>query len=371
MSKPLRVGVIGCGVIAATHIEAYQRLENVRVDWVCDLKRDRAEQRAEKYGVANVATDYREMLADAELDLVSICTDHASHAELVAACFDAGKHVLCEKALGASIEQLDAMIAAHARHPELVFAGVFQHRHDPINRRLKKLVDDGTFGTLLTASMVLHCYRSNAYYQDDWHGTWDKEGGGVLINQAIHFLDAIQWIMGGVESISAVYENFAHRGAIEVEDTITAAVRYRRGALGTIEATSGSNLNWEYVLAIHGTEGAVELRNDKPVKVAFKDEATQQRVRDVLESGEADEAGEAAGAGALVEGAKAYYGSGHTAQIADAVDAVREGRLPFVTGEDAAETTRLVLTAYESARRRAWLDISDAARVSASPAACI
>jgi UDP-N-acetyl-2-amino-2-deoxyglucuronate dehydrogenase len=346
------VGVIGCGVIAATHIEAYQRLEDVRVDWLCDLKRDRAEDRAHKYGVPRVTTDYREMLADAELDLVSICTDHASHAELVVACFEAGVHVLCEKALGASIEQLDAMTTAHARHPELVFAGVFQHRHDPINQRLKKLVDDGVFGTLLTASMVLHCYRSDAYYRDDWHGTWDKEGGGVLINQAIHFLDVIQWIMGGVASVSAGYENLAHRGELEVEDTITAAVRYRRGAMGTIEATSGSNLNWEHTIAIHGTAGAVELRNDQPVKVVFHDAATQQRVRDALEAG---------GSGSLVEGAKAYYGSGHTAQIADAVDAVREGRPPFVTGEDAAETTRLVLTAYESARRRAWLDIPAAA----------
>lgn len=354
MSEPLRVGVIGCGVIAATHIEAYQRLVDVRVEWVCDLKRDRAEDRAEKYGVPQVTTDYREMLADAELDLVSICTDHASHAEPVVACFEAGKHVLCEKALAASIEQIDAMTAAHARHPELVFAGVFQHRHDPINRRLKELVADGTLGTLLTASMVLHCYRSNEYYRDDWHGTWDKEGGGVLINQAIHFLDAIQWIMGGVESISAAYENFAHRGAIEVEDTITAAVRFHGGALGTLEATSGSNLNWEYTLAIHGTAGAVELRNDKPVKIVFQDEATQQRVRDALTPGES---------GPWVEGAKAYYGSGHTAQIADAVDAVREGRPPFVSGECAAVTARLVLTAYESARQRVWLDLTAAATI--------
>lgn len=354
MSKPLRVGVIGCGVISATHLEAFQQLPNVQVEWVCDLKRDRAEDRARKYSVPRVTTDYREMLADADLELVSICTDHASHAELVVACFEAGVHVLCEKALGASFQQIDAMIAAHAKHPELVFAGVFQHRHDPINRQLKQLVEEGVFGTLLTASMVLHCYRSDAYYQDDWHGTWDKEGGGVLINQAIHFLDLMQWVMGGVESVSAVYEKLAHNCELEVEDTIAAAVRYRCGAVGTIEATSGSNLNWENVLAIHGTAGAVELRNEQPVKVAFRDEATQQRAREALEESEA---------GMFVQGAKDYYGSGHTAQIADVVTAVREERPPFVTGEDAATTTRLVLTAYESARRRAWVDISPAATV--------
>lgn len=352
MSKPLRVGVIGCGVIAATHIEGYQRHDNVQVTWVCDLKRDRAEARASKYGVPNITTDYREMLADPDLDIVSVCTDHASHAELVTASFEAGKHVLCEKALGASFEQLDQMIQAHARHPELVFAGVFQHRHDAVNRQLRALVDEGAFGTLLTASMVLHCYRSDDYYSDDWHGTWAKEGGSVLINQAIHFLDAIQWIMGGVESISAAYDNRCHEGVIETEDTLTASVRYRGGALGTIEATCGSNIGWEFIFAIHGTDGAVELRNDKPVKVVFKDEAKQQAVREALENTDAN---------AAVAGARAYYGAGHTGQIADMVNAVREGRAPYVTGEDAAETARLVLTAYESARQRAWLDVTPAA----------
>lgn len=350
MSKPLRVGIIGCGVIAPTHIESFNAIDGVEVAWVCDVVADRAKAVAERYSVAHHTTDVQQMLADEPLDIVSVCTDHASHAELTAAALDAGKHVLCEKCLAATSQQLDLMLAAAARHPQLKCAGVFQHRFDPINRRLRELIASGDLGDILTASARLRCYRSPEYYGDGWHGTWAKEGGSVLINQAIHFLDTIQWVAGGVESINAMHANLGHDGVIETEDTLVASLRYRAGMLGTFEATSASHINWSYKLAIYGTLGTVELRNDRIHRLGCKDDQQEERLRGKLESVEPVEG---------VSGAAEHYGKGHLAQVRDFVAAVRDDRPPFVTVQSAAQTARLVFAAYDSARTGRAVTVPD------------
>jgi predicted dehydrogenase len=352
-SQPLRVGVIGCGVIAPTHIESFQQVPGVEVAWACDLIAERAKAVARRYGIAQHTTVASDMLADRSVDIVCVCTDHASHAELSIAALEAGKHVLCEKCLTANQKQLDQMLDAAARHPQLKFAGVFQHRFDPINRRLRELVESGQLGDILTASARLRCHRPDSYYGDGWHGTWAKEGGSVLINQAIHFLDSIQWVAGGVEAVSAAHANLGHRGLIETEDTLVAALRYRGGMLGTFEATSASHLNWSYKLAIYGTRGTVELRDDRVHRLHCKDDQQEQRIRELLESLEPAEG---------VSGAAEHYGKGHLAQVRDFVAAVREDRPPFVTVQSAAETARLVFAAYDSARTGTWVELPEPVR---------
>jgi len=351
MAQTVQVGIVGCGVIAATHIESFQALDNARVKWACDLREERARERAQKYGIAEVTTDYRQLLDDPEVDLISVCTDHASHAEIAVAALKAGKHVVCEKSLSASHEGLEQMLRAHREHPDLVFSGIFQHRFDGVNRRIKELIDAGALGTLLTASMSVRCLRKPAYYADDWHGTWDREGGSVLINQAIHTVDTLQWLMGGVESLAATYANLEHQDTIETEDTITVSCRFGNGALGAWEATSGSHLDWEISYAVHGSVGSIEVRDGKATKVRFADEALERRVAQELASAN-DPRG--------VEAGKSYYGTGHPAQIADVVEAIVEGRAPFVTAEQAAQSTRIVLTAYESHRQGRRLPVPTA-----------
>jgi UDP-N-acetyl-2-amino-2-deoxyglucuronate dehydrogenase len=352
--QPVRVGLIGCGVIAPTHIESYQKLEGVEVRWACDTDESRAERLADRFGIPNVTDDLNEVYGDRSVDLVSICTDHAAHADQVVLAFEAGKHVLCEKALGASEYDLAKMTNAHAAHETCLFGGVFQHRFDGVNRCLKQMIEEGAFGTVLTTTMQLRCYRAASYYQDYWHGTWEREGGSVLINQAIHFVDTVTWLMGGVQSIAAHYDNRGHVGQIETEDVLTASLQYADGALGTLEAISASNLNWEHTIAVHGTSGSVELRDGRPAKVKFADDPTTATMQARL-----DQANDPTG----VESGKSYYGTGHPAQIADMIEAVREGREPFVTGESAAQTVRVVLGAYESHRssRRVDLSASEAA----------
>jgi len=349
MSEPLRVAVIGCGVVAPAHFECFQRLEGVEVAAACDLVEEKARRLAERFRVGRVATDYREILADPSVQAVSICTDHASHVGIAVDALAAGKHVLCEKALAPNREGISTMLEAGRRHPGQVFGAVFQHRFDAPIRALKALIDEGALGTLVQAAVTVRCHRGAAYYQADaWRGTWALEGGAILINQAIHFVDAFLWVMGGAEAVSGAFANRAHVGVIETEDAVAAAVRFRCGALGTIEATSASNLEWECSLAVHGTEGAIELRDGKPVKAVFRNAARSIAALGQL-SATAEPRGPAAG--------KRYYGSGHMAQIADFVEAVRERRAPFVTVESASHTVEVVLGVYASHREQRWIPL--------------
>ncbi len=349
MTQRIRCGIIGAGVIAPVHIQSYQKLENVEVTWVCDLIEEKARKRAAEYSIAGVSAIYRELLEDPTVDCVSICTDHASHAQIAADALAAGKHVICEKALAASTAGLRQMFAAHATHPELLFAGIFQHRFDPVNQCLKRLIEEGAFGTLLTAGVQMRCLRTDGYYLGDpWRGTWDLEGGAVLINQAIHYIDLLVWAMGGVESLSGYYANLTHGAVMETEDTAVASLSFRSGALGTVEATCSSHLGWEPTLSIHGSTGSLDLRHDKVLKLSFQDEVVGKQVAEELASSK-EQAGVAAG--------KNYYGTGHPAQLADFIDAIRGNRQPFVTAASARHTVEVVLAIYEAQRTGARVSL--------------
>ena len=340
--KNVRIAVIGCGVIGPLHLECFKQLDFVDIAWACDLIPERAKGAAEKFGAARWTVDAAEVFADPEVQAVSICTDHATHADLAIAALEAGKDVLCEKALAQNRMNLGRMLEAAKRHPERIFGGVFQHRFDPVNRELRAMIAEGLLGTLLTAGIQLRCFRSHAYYDaDDWRGTWEYEGGSALINQAIHYIDQLLWLTGGAESAVAMIGNLTHRNVIETEDTAAAVLKLRCGALGVIEATASSHLNWESNLSFHGDQGAIDIRDDKPLKVDFRDKAVEAAVKARLDEAIAPKGAEAG---------KTYYGTGHLAQIADFTEAVRDRRPPFVTAESAAETLRTVFDIYDSAR---------------------
>jgi len=337
--RHFNVGIIGCGVIAPSHIESYQRLDGVRVKWVCDLVEERARKRGEEFGVGLRTTRAEEVYGDTEVDAVSICTDHASHAPLAVAALAAGKHVLCEKALGASVADLDAMEAAARAHPDLVFAGVFQHRFDAVYQYVKEQLEQGVLGTMLTASLQMSCYRSDEYYRADaWRGTWEHEGGSVLSNQAIHSIDILDWITGGISDVRGVWTNRTHQGVIETDDTAVAAVRFASGALGTIEATSSSRiLEWEARLSLRGAQGIIELLNTQVQRVEHTDQATAERLRAALAQCKDER---------RISSAKSYYGEGHPANIADFVAAIREHRPPFVPIQSARRAVDIVQRIY-------------------------
>ena len=344
--RKVRVAVIGCGVISDLHLRCFSRNADAEVVAVCDLVESRAVAASEKAPGARWSTDAAGVFAAADVDAVSICTDHASHAALACAALDAGKHVLCEKSLARCASDLSKMVSCAGRHPELVAAGVFQHRFEPLPRVLKGLVAGGAFGDILTATGSLHCFRSADYFRNDaWRGTKAGEGGSVLINQAIHYFDLLLWIAGGAEAAKAFGANIGHRGVIETEDTIGIVLKMKSGAVGSFAATSASERKWASRLAFHGTKGSVVLENDKLGFLSFSDARAEKRVRAKIEKA-LDAAAKVFPAG------KAYYGNGHQAQIDDFIKAVKTGGKPFVSFADAAETDAMVFAAYASAARR-------------------
>ena len=341
--KRIKTAVIGCGAIAPAHVECYLAIPGAELLGICDPQEDRMESIRSRYPENGLRcyTDYRELLEDADVDAVSVCTDHASHEEVVLAALAAGKHVICEKALTIDTGGLQRMVAA-SREAGRVAAGIFQHRFDSIYRALREIVQNGSLGKLLTISVQHNCYRSEEYYTADaWRGTWAGEGGSLLINQSIHFLDVVQWVMGGVQSVQAMTANQAHQGIIETEDCAAVSLAFPDGSLGTVTATSASHHTWENAFQVVGTDGELQLRNGRLQACFHKDEAAAAAIRDHLISLREEEG---------VEGAKVYYGPGHLMQLTDFVEAIREGRRPYVTLEDASHAVQLVLAIYESAR---------------------
>jgi predicted dehydrogenase len=343
----VRVAVIGCGVISELHLKCLAHNPDAEVVAVCDLLPERAEAAArDRAPGARWTTSASEIFASHDVDAVCICTDHASHAPLACAALDAGKHVLCEKCLAVNAPALRKMLAAAAAHPELVAAGVFQHRFEPLPRILRDLVAEGAFGRLLTASGSLHTFRDDDYFKRDaWRGTKKGKGGSVLINQSIHYFDLMLWIAGGAVSARAFSANLGHQGVIETEDTVSVALALRNGALGSFVATSAGIPQWRSVLSFQGTKGGFEMRDDRLASLTVPDKAEERRIRGRIE--------------AALDAAKAqfakgrdYYGPGHQAQIDDFIRAIRAGGRPYVTFADAAESASMVFAAYSSAARR-------------------
>ncbi len=342
-SETLKYAVIGCGSVGPVHADAVARLQNADLVAVCDLLPERAERAADQFDTEPY-TNFERMLEAAKPDVVSICTPHHNHAALTVTCLEAGVHVLCEKPLALSREQMDRMTEAARREGRLL-GGVFQHRFDPVTRVIKRATQQGLFGQALNAGAYIRCYRGEDYYSSgEWRGTWAGEGGAVLINQAIHSIDVMQWLAGPARSVFGRHANLQLAGTIETEDTACAFVEFQSGAIGTIEATCSSHLDFASGMHFYGTRGSFRLNtggSDELEYLELADEERTERLQAMLNAATRDES-QTVG--------KACYGNSHQRQIADFVDAVLEGRQPAVTGQDARHAVEIVLAVYESAR---------------------
>lgn len=346
----VKCGIIGCGVIAPTHIEGYQQQDNACVVHLCDLIPERVNALGDKYGVAKRSLNYHDLLADPEVELVSVCTDHASHAEIVRDVLNAGKHVVCEKSAARVIEDVPVMLNAAKAHPELVASGIFQHRFETHNLVLKDMLNSGKFGKLLAANLNFCCRRTAEYYTKDvWRGTQAGEGGGILINQAIHHLDQLRFLFGDIEAVTAKVANLTHQGVIEVEDTAFFLLEFVSGLNAVVMATNSSVRGWNSRLMVEGEKASLFYENEKCTSVVAESDELAKEIEDAL----ADEREKATVSG------KSYYGSGHTGQLADIVNAVAEKRAPFVTLEEACKSSLMVLAVYESAKLGRRVKLAD------------
>ncbi|WP_276484578.1 Gfo/Idh/MocA family protein [Paraflavitalea pollutisoli] len=253
--KKLRSAIIGCGKMAQVHAQALTQIEDTELVAVQSRSLDKATAFAAHYGAA-AYTDIGEMIRREQVEVVVICTPHPAHKDATLAAFVAGAHVLVEKPLAISLEDSDAMIAAgEAAGRQLGM--ISQRRFIPAALRIRQAIDAGKLGTPMLGFVVMYGWRDETYYSSDpWRGSWAAEGGGVLVNQAPHQLDLLQWYMGSeVEDVYGAWSNINHP-YIEVEDTAVAVVRFKNGALANIMVSNAQKPGIYSKVHIHGSNGA-------------------------------------------------------------------------------------------------------------------
>ncbi len=334
----LKVAVIGCGRIAPRHGAALNEIaesHGVRVAACCDLVESRAANFAKNHG-GDFYTDYRAILDRPDIDLVSICLPSGLHARIGIEAAAAGKHVLVEKPIALTLEDADALIAA-CESAGVTLGVVLQNRFNPPMRDLRALVDSGALGKLYLGNATVRWYRPQEYYEDGWHGTWAMDGG-ALMNQSIHHIDALQWLMGDVESVYAYTATLAHR--MEAEDVGVAVIRFKNGALGSVE---GSTLtypeNLEGSVALFGEHGSVKVGGTAlNRKVFWKVRGQLEHEREMLTRESVDP--------------PSVYGYSHREQWIEMVTAIRQGRQPSTHGREARRSLALVTAMYQSTRER-------------------
>jgi UDP-N-acetyl-2-amino-2-deoxyglucuronate dehydrogenase len=334
-TSPLRFGIIGCGVIAPTHARCLEELPEAALVGVCDLLPEKARALAQTYP-AQVYSSCAEMLARARLDAVCVLTPSGLHAEVGIAAAKAGVHVLVEKPMDVRLGRADALIQA-CRDARVKLGVISQHRFDPAIMALKQAQEAGWLGQLIFGGSHTKWYRSQAYYDSgDWRGTWALDGGGALINQSIHYVDLLQYIMGPVDEIHAYTATRAHE-RIEVEDIAVAAIKFRSGALGLLEGSTSAYPGFVARLDINGSEGSVIIENDQ---------VREWRLR----SGEPNPAPFEDTGFIGGSSSKDIWHHSHRRQLADFIAAVKEDRPALVSGEEGRMPLEIVLAVYESAR---------------------
>ncbi len=335
------VGIVGCGVISPFHAKAAAAVPNAELRAVMDILPAAAEKRAAEFGV-EAYTDLDAMLARPDIDIICVCVPSGLHAEIGVQAAKARKHVLVEKPIDISLEAADRLI--EACHEYNVKLGVIsQQRFGAGIRQVREALDAGRFGKLILGDAIIKWYRTQTYYDSgDWRGTWALDGGGALMNQGVHYIDQLQWMMGPVKSIYARTATSAHQ--IEVEDIALAILTFENGAIGTIEGSTAVYPGLPERLEITGTEGTAVVEAGKVTVWEFKDE-----------KGEADPYGnkvkvQESKAGTGAADPAAIPSAGHQAQLADLIAAIAGDTAPAIAGEDARRPLEIILAIYESAR---------------------
>ncbi|ULL14093.1 gfo/Idh/MocA family oxidoreductase [Paenibacillus sp. H1-7] len=329
--KSLGTAVIGCGSISSVHLKAIAGLELAELKAVVDINEELAKKTAETYG-CDYYTDYKEMLQRDDIQVVHICTGHYLHAPMTVDALKAGKHVLTEKPMAENKASAHTMLDAAEENKDVQLGVIFQNRYNPSSIRMKQAVDSGEFGKLLCMKGLVTWSRTPAYYETEWKGKWATEGGGVLINQAIHTLDLLHWLGGDVASIKGSISNDSLEGVIEVEDTAHAHIEFRNGVKAIFYATNAYGRSTPVEVEVIFEKATLQLRGDT-LYLLQGDTST------VLAEPVKNDLGE-----------KAYWGVSHQFQIRDFYAHLLEGKHFWIDGPEGYKAFRLVMDIYESSK---------------------
>jgi UDP-N-acetyl-2-amino-2-deoxyglucuronate dehydrogenase len=333
-------GIVGCGLISTFHARAIADVRGTKLVACFDTR----EAAAEKFAAENNCKAYTNldaMLADPKVSIVTIATPSGAHMQPAVAAARAGKHVIVEKPLEITLKKCDRIIDACAK-AGVQLGAIFPSRFHNSSIKLKRAIEAGRFGKLSLGDAYVKWYRTQAYYDSGaWRGTWALDGGGALMNQAIHSVDLLTWLMGPVVEIQANAATLAHV-RIEVEDTVVATLRFANGALGVLEATTAAYPGYLKRIEVHGSDGSAVLEEEdlkawdfaKPRK---EDQAIVEQMKQHKSSG----------GGASDPAAIGHHG--HTMQFRDFVEAVRKNRPPAIDGHEGRRSVEIILGVYKAA----------------------
>ena len=335
-NRKLRVGVIGCGRISVMHFVSIGSIDEVELVACCDIKKERADAAAKEYGV-KAYTSYEEMLDTEKLDAVHLCLPHHLHCKVAIAAFERGVHVLTEKPMDIDYASAENAVK-RAKELGVTFGVIFQCRYNNSAKLVKDAVTGGRLGKIISARSTLTWTRPDDYYAgSDWKGTWDKEGGGVVIDQAIHSIDLTRWVIDSeVESVSCSMANRGHE-LVDVEDSAEGLVTFKNGVKYGF-----------YCMNNYGCDEPIEIRLlcEKGKVVFGYDDALITYNDGTTESAHQDENK------LSYKGGKDYWGIHHVKQIRQFYNALLGREELEISGEEALKTHKLIMDIYECGKKK-------------------
>jgi len=344
MSTPLGFAIVGTGMIARFHVRALAEVPGARLTALITRSPASAEKLVADTNSPPVPafTNLAEALKRPDVDVVIVTTPSGAHLEPAVAAASAGKHVVVEKPLEITPERCDRIIEACDRN-KVKLCTIFPSRFHDANVTLKKAVDGGRFGRLTLGETTCKWWRSQAYYDEGgWKGTRALDGGGAFMNQAIHNVDLLLWMMGDATHVTGFTATLAHE-RIEVEDTAVACLKFRSGALGVIQATTSVFPGLPKTIGIHGDKGSVVIEQEDVLRWDFS-AATPEDAQ--VKERFAQKVGASGGS----SDPKAISHEGHARQLADFVRAIQSNAAPLVDGREGRKAVALICAVYESMR---------------------
>ncbi|TWU20849.1 Gfo/Idh/MocA family protein [Bythopirellula polymerisocia] len=337
----LGIAIVGTGMISQFHARAIGEVRGAKLVACCDRIAERADAFAEEVGCTSYSS-MEKMLADPAVDAVSVATPSGAHMEPAVAAAKAGKHVIVEKPLEITLQRCDRIIN-ECEKSGVKLSTFFPSRFHDSSVKMKRAVDEGRFGRLTLGDAYVKWFRTQEYYDSGaWRGTWKLDGGGALMNQAVHTVDLLTWLMGPVAEIQAQTATLAHK-RIEVEDVATATLRFENGALGVIEASTAVYPGYLKRIELHGDQGTAVLEEEdlKVWDFTKKTRADAAILKAMQES-------RSTGGGAADPSAIGHHG--HTAQFRDFVSAINNDRAPAIDGHEGRRSVEIVVAIYKAAK---------------------
>ncbi len=325
----MKIGIVGCGNVAKNHFTALENIKNCEITAVCDIKRERADEKAKEFN-ANPYYSFEEMLKNEEFDCIHIATPHYLHTQMAIKALKKGINVFLEKPCSVSLEEIQELEKAQ-KESEKQLGVCFQNRYNSGVVLAKDIIDSEKFGKVKGIRAFITWCRDADYYSDDWHGALDKECGGVLINQSIHTVDLIQYLGGECKSVSAHAFNDHLKGVIEVEDTVCVLMELENKVTALLYATTAHNENSDVIIDIKLEKATLRLEGDRLYKLEGNDEISllSEKTKDTFVG-------------------ESYWGHGHSAIIKDFYDCLDTGRKFKIDSKEGGKAAKIVCACYES-----------------------